>query len=341
MIGDKMNSNQRIFYYDFLRAFAIFAVILCHVDGIIGYSFWNLKVALPGLLTTIALTGVPIFFMLSGALLLNRKYSLKEFYKKRFSRIFYPFLFWMIISIIIGILYLNWTKIDALNVFFGITSHTWYIWVLIGIYLIIPIINSFFKEYGLKGLEFFLIIWIITILFNSYCPHYLKTLELSYFSGYIGYVILGYYLDNKKFKFSNEKMFYIGTFIFILFTIVHMIIFYRMIKFYSDYYLNIITLLQSTGLFLMIKYLDIISLNTEKLFSKIKTNKMGKIILSISLCSYGMYLNHYIIIEYFKQFNLHSLKALFAILIITLFLSWFSTYICSKIPYIEKFSGVK
>ena len=201
-----MNSNQRIFYYDFLRAFAIFAVILCHVDGIIGYSFWNLKVALPGLLTTIALTGVPIFFMLSGALLLNRKYSLKEFYKKRFSRIFYPFLFWMIISIIIGILYLNWTKIDALNVFFGITSHTWYIWVLIGIYLIIPIINSFFKEYGLKGLEFFLIIWIITILFNSYCPHYLKTLELSYFSGYIGYVILGYYLDNKKFKTLYDKL---------------------------------------------------------------------------------------------------------------------------------------
>ena len=87
-----MNSNQRIFYYDFLRAFAIFAVILCHVDGIIGYSFWNLKVALPGLLTTIALTGVPIFLMLSGALLLNKEYSLKEFFKKRFSRIIYPFL---------------------------------------------------------------------------------------------------------------------------------------------------------------------------------------------------------------------------------------------------------
>ena len=99
-----MNSNQRIFYYDFLRAFAIFAVILCHVDGIIGYSFWNLKVALPGLLTTIALTGVPIFLMLSGALLLNKEYSLKEFFKKRFSRIIYPFIFWMAISIFIGIL---------------------------------------------------------------------------------------------------------------------------------------------------------------------------------------------------------------------------------------------
>ena len=84
-----MNSNQRIFYYDFLRAFAIFAVILCHVDGLIGYSFYNLKLAMPGLLTCIALTGVPIFFMLSGALLLNRAYSLKEFYKKRFWR-FYP-----------------------------------------------------------------------------------------------------------------------------------------------------------------------------------------------------------------------------------------------------------
>lgn len=336
-----MNSNQRIFYYDFLRAFAIFAVILCHVDGIIGYSFWNLKVALPGLLTTIALTGVPIFLMLSGALLLNKEYSLKEFFKKRFSRIIYPFIFWMAISIFIGILYLRWTNIDALNVFFGITSHTWYIWVLIGIYLVIPIINSFLKEYGLKGLEFFLIIWAITILFNSYQPHYLKTLELSYFSGYLGYVILGYYLDNKEFKLSDKKMLCIGSLIFILFTLVHMIIFYRMINFYSDYYLNIVTVLQSAGIFLMVKYMDKISLNANNLFSKIKTNRLGKIILSLSLCSYGMYLNHYIILEYIKQFNLHSLKALVAILVITLFLSWGSTYLFSKIPYVEKVSGVK
>ena len=87
--------------------------------------------------------------------------------------------------------------------------------------------------------------------------------------------------------------------------------------------------------------MDKISLNANNLFSKIKTNRLGKIILSLSLCSYGMYLNHYIILEYIKQFNLHSLKALVAILVITLFLSWGSTYLFSKIPYVEKVSGVK
>lgn len=336
-----MNSNQRIFYYDFLRAFAIFAVILCHVDGLIGYSFYNLKLAMPGLLTCIALTGVPIFFMLSGALLLNRTYSLKEFYKKRFSRIMPPFIFWTLLSIFIGVLALNWTNKNAIDYFFGITSPTWYVWVLIGVYLIIPIINSFLKEYKLKGLEFFLAIWVITILFNTYQPYFLKTLELSYFAGYIGYVILGYYLDNKEFKLSDKNMFFIGILIFILFTIVHMIIFYRMIPLSTDHYLNIITVCQSIGLFLMIKYLDKISLKNNNLFSRIKTNWVGKIILSLSLCSYGMFLNHYIILEYIKQFNFHSLKALLAILIITLLLSWFVSYLASKIPFIGKLSGVK
>ena len=69
---------------------------------------------------------------------------------------------------------------------------------MMGIYLFLPIINSFIKEYGIKGAEYFLIIWFLTIIMNSlgYYPFY--ELELSYFFGYIGYVVLGYYLFNKN-----------------------------------------------------------------------------------------------------------------------------------------------
>ena len=337
-----MNSNKRIFYYDFLRAFAIFAVILCHVDGLIGYSFKNLKLAIPGLLTTIALIGVPMFFMLTGALLLNKNYSLHEFYKKRFTRIIYPFVFWVIISSAIGAICLNWKSAEILNLIFGINTPTWYIWNLIGIYLFMPVINSYVKEYGLKGLEVFLAVWIITLLFNSYYPNYLKPLELSYFAGYIGYVVLGYYLDNKEFKLSDKKMFIIGILLFVVFTLTHMIVSYFGIKAYTEYYKNIIIACQSVGIFLMIKYIDRISINTQNIYTKIKTGKMGKMIVSISICSYAMFLIHYVIICYLEQFSVQfSLKLLILFLAIAFLGSWAISYLSGKIPYVKKVSGVK
>ena len=332
--------KDRIFYYDFLRAFAIFAVILVHVDGMVGYSFNNLKVALPGLCTTMALTGVPIFLMLSGALLLNRNYSLGGFFKKRFSRIIYPFLFWMLITSVIGVVCLSWSGIDVVNEFFGITSHTWYIWTLIGLYLFMPVANSFIKEYGIRGVEFFLAIWLITILFDIYRPDLLKHLVLTNFAGFFGYVVLGYYLDNKKFRLSDRAMFFIGIILFVVFSLIHMFVMYNEIKIYSEYYLNIITVCQSVGVFLSVKYLDAISDNGRNLYSKIKSNFIGKSIVSVSICSYGMYFAHYILIKYFEQFKIHSLKLWIVLIIVIFFLSWLVTYIFGKIPLIKIVSGV-
>lgn len=50
--------------------------------------------------------GVPLFLMISGALLLKREYpSPEKFLKKRFAIIIYPFIFWIIV--ILGQLYLH------------------------------------------------------------------------------------------------------------------------------------------------------------------------------------------------------------------------------------------
>lgn len=333
-----MNMTKRIFYYDFLRTIAIILVILVHVDGLVGYSFSSLKSAIPGLLTTTTMPAVPIFLMISGALLLNKSYSLSDFFKKRFKRIFLPFIFWISITCLIGFFYFNWTGEEVLNVILGLVSPSWYFWMLVGIYLFIPIINSFLKEHGLKGFEFFLVIWAFTIL--------LVTLKiqlfggyLQYFSGYIGFVVLGYYLDNKEFKLSDRKMFYASILLLIASTVFRMYVFRFELELYSDYNLLFTTIIQSIGLFLTIKYLDKISTNVNNIYSKIKTSAIGKIILSISICSYGMYLMHYIIIEYFEFLNIKSLKLLPLILITTLLITWISVLILSKIPILKKFSG--
>ena len=81
-------TKKRIFYYDELRALAIIMVVLCHV--VILYRPFTYDTAIhsvPGLFYILTHVAVPIFFMLSGALLLDRTYDLPGFFKKRFTRI--------------------------------------------------------------------------------------------------------------------------------------------------------------------------------------------------------------------------------------------------------------
>ena len=75
--------KNRIFYYDFLRAFAIVAVIMCHVDPFFGNYDPLIKQVLHSIFHNIGLVGVPIFLMISGALLLNRDESISYFLKKK------------------------------------------------------------------------------------------------------------------------------------------------------------------------------------------------------------------------------------------------------------------
>ena len=151
--------KERIFYYDFLRAFAIIAVIICHVEHFFGPLTTPSQIIAEMTFKDIGMIGVPIFLMISGALLLNREYpSLEKFLKKRFARIVYPFIFWIIL--ILGQLYLHGYYPKFIwNVFIGEPSITWYFWILIGIYLFIPVLNSFIKDYEIKGAEYFLAIW--------------------------------------------------------------------------------------------------------------------------------------------------------------------------------------
>lgn len=76
--------KERIFYLDLLRAVAILAVIVCHVSGLYPNEIGGIFKPLIRI-DTVGYIGVPIFFMLSGALLLNREYEFKSFLKRDFQ----------------------------------------------------------------------------------------------------------------------------------------------------------------------------------------------------------------------------------------------------------------
>lgn len=331
-----MNTKkERIFYYDFLRAFAIIAVLICHVDLFFGPL--NTPFEIIGQMTfhDLGRIGVPLFLMISGALLLNREYELGDFIKRRFTRIVYPFIFWIIL-IMAQLFCLKISYAGMWNTFIGNPSITWYFWMLIGIYLFIPIINTFIQKYRLRGCEYFLAIWFFTIIlktFNSY-PLF-PDFNLDCFASYIGYPVLGYYLNNKKFNISDVKICIIGFIILIISLATFVYLDYHKMSYISLIYQNIPIVLMGAGMYVFIKYLDNITS-----FKHIKNNIIGKMIVSISLCSYGMYFSHAIVLRFLEMANPKS-TLLFPVMFgLTIFLSWLLPYIFSKIPYIKKFSGV-
>lgn len=334
-----VESGKRIFYLDELRAIAILCVILCHTSNLyLPHVYYNLKVAIPSFLNIIGLVGVPLFFMLSGALLLNRDYNLVDFFKRRFSRILYPAIFWIILTSIL--VYPFFGVNEVIKIIFAQHRYTWFVWTMIGIYLIIPVINSFIKEFKFNGIKYFLLIWFVTVIletFNLYPP--LENLELSYFYGYVGYLVLGYYLVNKEFKLSNFSLIILGLILAITFTFANMYINYNNIHIYTSY-LSIFVALAATGIVLLFRGLsDYFENKNSNFHKKVKNGFAGKLIFLLSSCSYGMYFANSLILKFVNQLNITSLKLLPVIYILVVILSLVLVYLLSKISILKRFSG--
>lgn len=345
--------KPRIFYYDALRAFAIFFVILIHTskwfakNEAVHSLFWNYSSSLAAL----GNVGVPIFFMISGALLLNRQYELKSFYKKKLSRIFIPFAFWIIFIIIFKINFLNYdfTLEGIIDIIF-FKGFVWYVWTMMGIYLFAPVINSFILDYHIRGVEYFLAIWLFTIILNTFGYYPIKNVELSYFAGYLGYFVLGWYLTNKDFGISSKAMMICSSIVFVISTIitVHCI---HLQLLDEVYYLIILPVVQGISFYLLFKSCydyanESKGTLTNRFVSFVVNSKIGQIITSISICSYGMYLTHYFVIWIVRITNnqTHILlknpfKWIPVIVLIAILFSWGLIWILSKIPYLKEVSG--
>ena len=103
-------------------------------------------------LAEITRPAVPLFLMISGALLLNRDIELNSFFKKKWVRLIYPFIFYLIIHMIV-----------LRDGDFNVLGYNWYFWMIIGVYLSIPIINKFIVNSKFSELEFFVAMILISL----------------------------------------------------------------------------------------------------------------------------------------------------------------------------------
>ena len=191
-------SHKRSLSYDLIRILACILIIAMHSP----LSSENANGLFLSSLSYISASGIGLFFMISGALLLPMNMDIKSFLKKRFTKIVFPALFWSLFYICANAILLN-KPIDIkalLSLPFSTqgTSVFWFIYTLLGLYLLAPILSRWLQAASRQEMEFYLVLWGISL-----CYPLLKyvvdintsnTGILYYFSGYVGYFVLGYYL---------------------------------------------------------------------------------------------------------------------------------------------------
>lgn len=336
--------KKRLDYIDILRVLACFLVILTHsampavnsTDGIWCFSY-----------SLVSSPSSELFLALSGAVLLPVKVSMKEFYKRRFLKLLPPVLIWSVLIIFIYIL-LDKTSIEngiiTLSQIFikPVIGVYWFIYIIIGLYLLAPIISKWLIDASRRQVEFFLLLWSFNLIMpylNLFIPdifqqtgsHYWM---LNYFGGFLGYWMLGYYLRWFPISIGLNKRFitiFILFFCYCLF-IGYMKITNQNVEEYTDN-LQIGSALGVILLFTMIQHLTHIP------------KKLKSLIAQISKYSFGIYLVHIIIVRelvwrFFEHIRFTPLLETPTIALISLSLSFLILYFLSKLPYGKYITGV-
>ena len=193
---------KRIVAFDVLKIFAAFGVVLIHVTG----PCAALPLA-PGpylaahVANAVGRCAVPVFLMISGALLLGQKtVSLGPFYKKALMRYAMPTVAWFVIyklSLVVGN---GYDIYDALYVFKtkNPAYHLWYMWMFLGICLAFPFLHAMFAHASQRFTAAFLAVCgtyaFIALPLSELFPVLSPFLYPIVFSEYLFYFVLGHTL---------------------------------------------------------------------------------------------------------------------------------------------------
>lgn len=341
--------QKRIQYMDNLRAIAIVGVLLLHAAtpyvvlyGKIDADDWQTGI----IYNALSRWCVPIFLMISGALLLGRKEEpLKDFFKKRANKILLPFIVWSLVYYAWATYMWNpgYSAKEFLILFFNnnVYYHLWYFYALIGIYLLAPIFNVFVNYASRQMIGYVVGLWILFYGGFRYYS-YLFSNDFTLFfplSEYIGFFLLGYYLA--KFEVAKKwRMFIYGIgAIGAVETIVRTNALTEVQGQFTSYafsYSSPNVIAMSIALFVFLKYW--VNKKTES--GNYQTNP---IIQLIGQTSFGIYLVHAMVLDkvrplFFEGSELF-MKPLVAIplqILIVLVISIIIVRIFQKIPWLRK-----
>ncbi len=328
--------RQHVGWVDALRVLPCFLVVLAHCcDGMVAQFDTDPAAFYSGVMIgSLVRPCVPLFVMMTGVLLLpiSSQYTLRGFYRKRIGRLLWPLVFWSLVLPVIGYLYIAHVNPATANPSLDLASYTregtigrmltfvfnfnydttplWYLYMLIGLYLVMPILNAWLVQASKQDIQTVLGVWIFSMClplikiaapilgyqgnygnwgllgecdWNIYGTFY-------YMSGFVGYLILAYYLVHYPLQWSGKRLAAIGLPMFIVGYLITSIGFIITQQYYpGNYaYLEIMWYFCGINVFLM----------TFPLYVVMQRLKIGHIgwLTRMAGLTFGIYLCHFVVI---------------------------------------------
>ena len=324
---ETVTTKQRIIYLDFLKVIAIFLMVANHcVDNVTPaeralpwYNLWG------SVYNSFTRPAIPLFMMVTGILLLPTKMDMGSFYKKRISRLVIPFLVWSVLYNLFpwftGLLncdpetihvFFKWADTsqafgDALrNIlmipfnFSAFAVQMWYVYLLIGIYLYIPVFSAWVEKSDKRSQRIFLAIWAVS-LFVPYLRNYLTENlfgECSwnefglfyYFAGFSGYMLLGYHLVKYPLQMSKVSKYALAAIAFAIGYAVTLIGFKNAtaVEGQSEAMVELFFTFCSPNVALMTFAIFLIGKDL-----RFENKRVNRFISQFSICTFGIWMCHY------------------------------------------------
>lgn len=231
------NDNREV-WVDWMRVIACFLVMLVHstepfyLGGEGSLILTRSDAVWAALFDSFARACVPLFVVASSYLQFPIHYSTGEFFRRRATRILIPFVLWTVVyALVWGEPGLNFKNL-LLNFNYA-AGHLWFVYMLLGLYLLMPLLSPWAAKVGKRELQFYMLVCFLTMFIpfireraagadvpfiygHDGIPmpaHYPLWGEASwndfgifyYLSGFIGYMLLGLYLRRFAGDISRKK----------------------------------------------------------------------------------------------------------------------------------------
>lgn len=333
MSDETSPAQPRQYWIDIMRTFACLCVIITHAP-IPGAEEGQTLVKIVNYYTMAGAS--VIFFMISGALIFYRPQQLVPFMKKRLLRIGVPVVVWSLITILYVLFKFHYSPIGLLAeivmIPFNQANDTyWFIYVLMGIYLLTPMLSTWLNSCSRRDCEILLAIWFFTLCLPYFSPIYPRlglivneTGIFHYFAGYVGYAVLGFYLR----RYLSITRFTPAVYIVIAVAICLPWLLYSLTSLSSDIIstrLVLNTALLSSIIFLLIKRISV-------------SERIGRLFYTFANHSFGIYLSHVLIMRsliwpVIAPMHLHYAVQIPLVTLLTLILSYALVDLLSRMPF--------
>ncbi len=345
---EKNNQITRIFYLDVTRVIAILCVILIHSSGnFLYYPKNSVEFMVGNIFDSCARIAVPLFVMISGALILdeNKKLSIRQILIKALKLFFLLMIWTLIYAIYTEVILKIFVWKDKFNIKQFIKSiilgnyHLWYLYMLIGLYLITPILRLFVKRENKRFILYFIILSLSFQFLTNFIQSlgllnfkintlaaFLNQFELKFVMGFTSYYLTGWYIHNCEIvSHKRLKLFFI---VIGLISSLLLIIVFTQISGKVGFYENrgLLVYIYSSCLFCLLRQIN-------------KDIKDKKFIYTLSKLCFGVYVIHDIFLKIYSiKFPYCARPCLYitSIFLTTTILSFIIVFVASKIPIVKK-----